>query len=203
MWSDVLSWWQALGSAEQMFWGIGLISNALFTVYLLAQFVGGHDAEVHQGDIDTDTGFTILSLRSLLAFGMFMGYTGVVALRMGAGWLTALIAGVAAGVLAAWLAWRLLRLILRLQSSGTLDLRNTIGQTGEVHLQIPARLEGAGKIMVEVQGALRELDAVSEELAIPTGQPVIVVGITDAGALIVQPFQPLTGSKIPVRLLAE
>ena len=203
MWSDVLSWWQTLGSAEQWFWSIGLISNALFTIYLVVQFAGSHDAELHDGDIDTDAGFTILSLRSLLAFGMFMGYTGVVSLRMGAGWPTALIAGVAAGVLAAWLAWRLLRLILRLQSSGTLDLQNTIGQTGEVHLQIPARLEGAGKIMVEVQGALRELDAVSEEQAIPTGQPVIVVGITGAGALIVQPFQPLTGSKIPLPLFAE
>jgi hypothetical protein len=39
----------------------------------------------------------------------------------------------------------LLRLVLRLQSSGTLDIQNTIGQTGEVHLQIPARMSDTVK----------------------------------------------------------
>ena len=192
MFSDLATWWQALGGAEQLFWAIGLISNALFAVYLLMQFAGGHDTDIHDTDVpDADAGFTILSLRSLLAFGMFMGYTGVVALRLGGGWFTALAAGVAAGVLAAWLAWRLLRLILRLQSSGTLDMQNAIGQTGEVYLAIPAGMQGAGKVMVEVQGALREMDAVSEEASIPNGQPVLVVGLTDEGALIVQPFKVL------------
>lgn len=179
-----------MSGAEQWFWAIGLVSNALFAVYLIMQFAGGHDTDVHDGDVpDLDAGFTILSLRSLLAFGMFMGYTGVVALRLGGGWLTALIAGVTAGVLAAWLAWRLLRIILRLQSSGTLNMQNAIGQTGEVYLAIPAGMHGAGKVMVEVQGALREMDAVSEEASIPNGQPVLVVGLTDEGALIVQPFK--------------
>lgn len=190
MFTDLAIWWQALSGAEQWFWAIGLISNALFAVYLIMQFAGGHDTDVHDGDVpDLDAGFTILSLRSLLAFGMFMGYTGVVALRLGGGWLTALIAGVTAGVLAAWLAWRLLRIILRLQSSGTLNMQNAIGQTGEVYLAIPAGMHGAGKVMVEVQGALREMDAVSEEASIPNGQPVLVVGLTDEGALIVQPFK--------------
>lgn len=190
MFSDLSTWWQALSNAEQWFWAIGLISNALFVVYLLMQFAGSHDTDVPDGDVpDLDAGFTILSLRSLLAFGMFMGYTGVVSLRLGGNWFVALVAGIAAGILAAWLAWRLLRIILRLQSSGTLDLQNAIGQTGEVYLPIPAGLNGAGKVMVEVQGALRELDAVSEEASIPNGQPVLVVGLTDEGALIVQPFK--------------
>lgn len=190
MFTQLSDWWQALSGAEQCFWAIGLISNALFAVYLVAQFAGGHDADVHDADVpDLDAGFTILSIRSLLAFGMFMGYTGVVALRLGGGWLIALLAGVAAGVLAAWLAWRLLRIILRLQSSGTLDMHNAIGQTGEVYLTIPAGQHGAGKVMLELQGALREMDAVSEEAAIPNGQPVLVVGLTDEGALIVQPFK--------------
>lgn len=213
---SIITWWEALGGAEQWFWTIALVSNVLFAVYLVMQFAGGHDGDAGgdlDGDLDgdvagdlghdgLDTGFTILSLRSLLAFGMFMGYTGVVALRLGVGWFVALIVGIAAGVLAAWLAWRLLRLILRLQSSGTLNLENTIGQTGEVYLPIPARQGGSGKVMVEVQGALREMDAISEEIAIPTGATILVVGITETGALIVQPFEPLPKVKIPNLLFA-
>lgn len=197
----LFTWWESLGGAEQWFWAIALISNALFAVYLVAQFAGGHNGHVETDVDDVDPGFAILSLRSLLAFGMFMGYTGVVTLRLGVGWFAALLAGIAAGILAAWLAWRLLRIILRLQSSGTLDLENTIGQTGEVYLPIPARMSGAGKVMVEVQGALRELDALSEEDSIPTGVSVLVVGITDDGNLIVQPFQPLPGREKVLELL--
>ena len=177
-----------MSDAEQLFLGIGLVSNALFVIYVIIQFTVGHDSEFHLEDVDA--GFAILSLRSLLAFGTFMGYTGVVTLRLGGGWLPALIAGLAAGILAAWLAWRLLQLLLRLQVSGTLDEQNAIGQTGTVHLYIPAHMSDTGKVMLEVQGALREMDAISEEEAIPTGQPVLVVGIADSGALIVQPFKP-------------
>lgn len=200
--TDLLTWWQTLGGVEQWFWTIGLISNVLFVGYLILQFAGGHDSDFHHDLTDGDAGFTILSLRSLMAFGMFMGYTGVVALRLGAGWLIALAAGIAAGVLAAWLAWRLLRLVLRLQSSGTLDMQNTIGQTGEVYLPIPASMNGVGKVMVEVQGALREMDAVSEEDTIPTGLAILVVGIMDDGTLIVQPFKPLVPVKLPAMMLA-
>ncbi len=198
---DVFSWWQSLHGAEQLFWAIGLISNSLFAVYLVIQFHGGG----HEGDFDAggdaDAGLAILSVRSLLAFGMFMGYTGVVALRLGAGWPVALLAGIVGGIIAAWLAWRLLRVVLRLQSSGTLDLHNTIGQTGEVHLLIPARQTGAGKVMVTVQGALREMDAVSEGGEIPTGESILVVGITDEDVLIVQPFQALPGNKKPLMMI--
>ncbi len=192
---NLLSWWESLGGAEQWFWAIALISNVLFTLYLVAQFAGGHSSDFDadmDGDVSldhADAGFTILSLRSLLAFGMFMGYTGVVVVRTGVGWLPALMAGTAAGILAAWLAWRLLKAVLRLQTSGTLDLENAVRQTGKVYLPIPAKLAGTGKVMVKVQGALREMEAVSEESAIPTGAQVLVVGLTEKGELIVQPFE--------------
>ncbi len=190
---DLSTWWFALGTVERTFWTFGLVSNAFFVLYVVMQLLGGHDSDApdshHPGD--ADAGFTLLSIRSLLSFGMFMGYTGVVATRLGAGLFAALVAGAGAGVLAAWLAWRLLRLLLRLQSSGTLDMQQAIGQTGEVHLRIPARLGGTGKVMLQVQGALREMDAVSESDEIPTGAPILVVALTDDGTLIVQPFQQL------------
>jgi membrane protein implicated in regulation of membrane protease activity len=121
---------------------------------------------------------------------MFMGWTGLLVTRSGGSLALALACGAVAGVLAAWLAWRLLRSLLRLQSSGTLELPNVIGQTGTVHLHVPARQSGAGKIMVEVQGALREMDAVSEGEAIPTGTPILVVGLNDQDVPVVHPFYP-------------
>jgi membrane protein implicated in regulation of membrane protease activity len=119
---------------------------------------------------------------------MFLGYSGVVAMHIGWSFPMAMLAGVLAGATAAWLAYKLIRLLLRLQESGTLDIENAVGQTGAVHLYIPARGAGTGKVMVEIQGALREMDAVSEEEDIPTGTSILVVGVSDEQHLIVQPF---------------
>lgn len=184
---DVLYWWQHLPSYEQLFWAIGLISNVLFVVYVVFQFLGGHDTDL---DVDPDhLGWGVLSVRGLLAFGMFMGWTGLLAIKSGFNFGTALAAGAMAGLLAAWLAWRMIRLLLHLQTSGNFEPERVVGQTGHVHLRIPAKGEGIGKIMVEAQGALRELDAVSEAESIPTGASILIVGMTEAEMLIAQPFE--------------
>lgn len=185
---DLTSWWLSLNGFERMFWSVGLFSNLLFIVYVAVQ-IFGHDTDT-DAHVDMDGGyiFAALSLRSILAFGMFLGYTGVVAMRTGWNFPMAMVAGVFAGILAAWLAYRLVRLLLRLQESGTLDIENAVGQTAAVHLLIPANAAAAGKVMVEIQGALREMDAISEEEEIPTGATVLVVGISEEQYLIVQPF---------------
>jgi membrane protein implicated in regulation of membrane protease activity len=185
--NDLLTWWEALGTGEQIFWGIAVLSNALFIIYVVMQFFGGHDGDVALSDGDSDV--AVLSVRSLLAFGMFLGWTGIVMRRLGFGWTLSIVAGLAAGLLAVWLAYRLLRILLGLQSSGTLEVENAVGKTGHVHLSIPPLESGSGRIMVEVQGALRELEAVSaDDQPIANGTPVLVVGLTDEGLPIVQPF---------------
>ena len=186
---DLTTWWQQQPLSEQIFWSIGLISNVLFVIYIAAQFLGGHDTDVDAGHDSSHLG--ILSIRGLLAFGMFMGWTGLIVVQAGFGLLAALIAGALAGILASWLAWRLFLLLLRLQVSGTLDPERVVGQTGSVHLRIPAEKQGMGKVMVEVQGALRELEAVSETESIPTGTSILIVGRTADGVFIAQAFETI------------
>jgi membrane protein implicated in regulation of membrane protease activity len=186
---NITEWWQHLPPSEQIFWAIGLIFNVLFSIYVALQLLAGHDHDL--GHDHDNPYWGILSIRGILAFGMFLGWTGLVALRAGYSVSIALVAGIAAGLLASWLAWRLILLLLRLQVSGTLDPEQVIGQTGAVHLVIPARQTGSGKVMVEAQGALRELEAVSEAEAIPTGSSILIVGLTPEGVFIARPFEDI------------
>ena len=75
---DLSTWWFALGTVERTFWTFGLVSNAFFVLYVVMQLLGGHDSDApdshHPGD--AAAGCTLLSIRSLLSLGMFMGYTG-------------------------------------------------------------------------------------------------------------------------------
>lgn len=178
------AWFQALSLAEQAFFALGLCSNLLFALYVLFQHWGDHDQDLPLSHTDLDV--AVFGFRGLLAFGMFLGWAAFLALRNGWSLPAALLIGIFAGGLAAWLAWKLVQLLLRLQSSGTLDLEQSYGKTGVAYLPIPKAGEGKGKVIITLQGAQRELEAVSEDDAIPTGQSVEVVGLAPGGVLIVR-----------------
>lgn len=182
-----MSWWQSLSTPEQVFWGIGLVFSLLFIIYLLLQIIGHEtDLDLDHGDVD----FAFWGLRSLLAFGMFLGYAGVVALRLGLGIGPAILAGGLAGALAAFLSYKIIKALLRLQSSGTLDVYNAIGRKGSTYLRIPASGKGNGKVLIDIQGALRELDAITkEDQDIPTGATVIVDQVNTDGVLVVREIE--------------
>jgi membrane protein implicated in regulation of membrane protease activity len=167
--------WQQLSYPEQIFSAIGLISNFLFVLYLLLSFFVGNDHAELPDDFIGDSLLPILSIRGFLAFSMFLGWTALAALRAGLGTPLSTLIGIAVGWMAAWLVWRMLRWMLRWQSSGTMDLQQTIGLIGQVYIPIPMAGQGAGKITIELQGALRELDAVSSGNMINTRASVVVV----------------------------
>jgi hypothetical protein len=175
-------WWHNLTQSEQLFFIVGSVSNVLFVAYVIYQLSGGDDL-----DAPDDAGLIFLSFRSLTAFGMFLGWTGLVVLKQGGSLYSAILAGVLAGVVAVWLAYLLIRWLLKMQSSGTLDMANAVGCQGVVHLIVPAKGQGKGKVSIEIQGALRELDAITEGgVAIPTGGKVIVVSVVSEDTLVVQ-----------------
>jgi len=73
----------------------------------------------------------------------------------------------------------------KLQSSGTMQMSNAIGQEGRVYLTIPEK--GSGKVSIVIQGGLRELEAVSAAgERIPTGETVRVVRVVSNRVLVVE-----------------
>jgi membrane-bound ClpP family serine protease len=93
-------------------------------------------------------------------------------------WIT--ITGISLGIgilMMLFTAW-LFFMMMKLQSSGTLDVKNAIGQNGEVYLTIPAKKKGSGQVQLIIQGTYRTLDAVTEELEeIKTGTFIEVVDV--------------------------
>ena len=131
--------------------------------------------------------FRIFTIRGFVAFFAVFGWTGsaLIAANMPP-WFAALgafLAGAVAMVLIAWI----MRMVLRLQESGNLDPKNSVGRAGVVYITIPAARKGSGKVNLVVQERYSELDAVTDsETDIPTGREVTVVGVTTLGTLIVR-----------------
>ena len=72
---------------------------------------------------------------------------------------------------------------------------NSIGQSQSIYINgkqianaIPENKKGKGKIMISVNGAFHELDAMTENDKILSGTVVIVVKIENNNILIVEPI---------------
>jgi membrane protein implicated in regulation of membrane protease activity len=135
----------------------------------------GHDTHHGETDKTTDSSFRMLSLQGIMAFFLMFGSLGFVLNRIAhTGPFWAVSGGLAAGILTMFLTAKLLSLLLKLQSDGTISIKNAIGQEGTVYLRIPAG--GTGKIQIVVQNRLEELEAAAET-EIPTGAKIKVTGI--------------------------
>ncbi len=183
---DLSAWWEALSALETFYWIVALPSTLIFLIQLVMLLVGGdHDADDididHDGDFDGDhgAGFDVFSVKSVVSFLMFFGWAGLAAMQKGViVWWGIVGISSGAGLIMMFLTAWIFFLLLKLQSSGTMEITNAIGQSGEVYLTIPAKKNGRGKVQLVIQGALRTIDAVTEDTEdIKTGSLVEVVEI--------------------------
>jgi hypothetical protein len=185
-------WFEALNSFEKIYWITAIISSVILLILIIMTFIGG-DVEDMSGDIDTDMdgdsgiGFQFLSFKNLMGFFTIFGWTGISCLDSGLSKGPTIAISVICGLLMMLAMATLFYYLSKLQSSGTLKLKNALNQIGEVYLTIGANRSNIGKVSINVQGSLRELDALTEEERnLNQGDVVKVKEVTDNGILIVE-----------------
>lgn len=178
---------------EIIYWASTIIGGTLFLLRLIMLFVGG-DAGEHGADsaldsavdhADTDLGFKLMSVQGLTSFFMMFGLVGLALLRAGLPVLVTVVGGMIAGLVTVAITGLIFTQMKRLQTEGTINIRNTIGTEGSVYLTIPKH--GTGQVQIIAQGSLKIFDAVSNNKnTIATGEKVHVVGVTGGNTLIVE-----------------
>ena len=187
------TWWHSLTSAHQIFWGMAIISSILFLIQFVLSLIGADfDGEI-EIDVDTDVdsdysidpSFTVFSVRSIIAFLTFFSWAGVIVLNDGGSVSKAVLSGLFAGSIALFIVSYMIWQFAKLTYSGTLRLSDTIEQRGEVYIPIPEGRNGAGKVNLVVDGALKELNAVTEGKSLPTGTKIKVLEVLEKNILLV------------------
>jgi len=180
---------EVLTTLDKIFLVCACVGGLLFLIRLVMQFLGADadmdadfDADFDVGADaggDSDSSFRAITYQGLVVFFMMFGLEGL-CLHIAFEFSPAVsIAGaVGAGLVSVWIIERIMSSIAKLQSSGTLDMKNAVGQEGSVYLGIPP--EGTGKVRVTFQNRLRVLDAISQDKEeIKTGQRVLVVDVVN------------------------
>lgn len=152
-----------LSALDWVFTVSAVLGGVLLIVRLILMLVGHHgelSTDVHtleHVEVIQDSGvsFQIFSVQGFMAFFLMFGLVGLAVHRQYGGaeeqsWVAPVSIGAAfvAGAAAFSVMVTLMALMRKLQSSGTLNLQNAVGQEGSVYLTVPAG--GIGKIQVVV-----------------------------------------------------
>lgn len=186
-------WFSDLELFQKIYWGISLIASFIFVIILVATFIGGDADDL--GDVDTEiegdtgAGFQFFTFKNLVAFFTIFGWSGIACLDEGYSKLVAVIVSVFCGLLMMFIMAALFYYMSKLNDSGTLKLKNAVDAIGEVYLSIGATRSKMGKVHIRVQGALRELEALTDsETDLQFGTVIKVKEVTGNGILIVEPL---------------
>ncbi|SFS38913.1 hypothetical protein [Lutibacter maritimus] len=181
-----------LSTLEQTYWIIALVGSAVFIVIFFLTFIGGADSDMDtnasefQAD-DGGVGFQFFTFKGIVAFFTIFGWTGITCLNNGFSSTATIIIATIAGLIMMVITSSLFYWMHKLAESGTLNINNAVGVIGEVYLPIGAERSKMGKVQIKVQGSLRELEAITDELEdLKTGAMVKVSKIVSAEILLVE-----------------
>jgi len=192
MFSDFPAWWEGLSTLAKIYWIIAFPATLFFLIQLIMTFIGGdvdHDTDTNMDHhVDADGGgFQIFTIKNLIAFFTLFAWSGLACIEGGYTLATILIISIISGIIMMLIMASLFYYISKFAYSGTMEFKNAIGETGHVYLSIPAKKSGVGKVQVKVQGALRTLDAMTEDAEnIKTGSLITVTEIINENILLVK-----------------
>ena len=196
----MLDWFSHLEFFSKLYWSMAIVGSLVFIVVMILAFIGGDADDI--GDMDSDmdadasAGFQFISFKNLVGFFTIFGWSGIACIDAGLSKPIIVVVSIICGLLMMVIMASLFYFIHKLSDSGTLVYKNAIDAVGEVYLTIGANRSSMGKVSVQVQGTVRELDALTDSLTdLKSGTIIKVVEVTPNGVLIVdqtrKPIEPL------------
>lgn len=181
-----MAFWESLTLLQKIYFCVGIGATVFLILQIVTLLFGiGGEGEVDvdlSGDgevdatVDVSDGFTLFSVRGIVAFfaiGSWVGYA-ISYYSTALSIVLALLSGLAALFAMAVV----MRSVMKLRSSGNIEISRAIGKNATVYLTIPAKGLGHGKINLTLEERFVELEAITTaEKSIPTGAQVKIVGV--------------------------
>lgn len=186
----MMDWYNSMELFEQIYWMIAIPASLVFVIVMVSSFVGGDaDSDVDieaDGNETGEIGFQFFTFKNLVGFFTIFAWIGIGCIRSGYGEASVIIISIVSGLLMMVAMSSLFYFMTKLVEDGTMKLSNAIGRTGQVYLPIKAKKGGFGKVQINIQGSLHEIQAMTnDDEELPAGSIVQVESIVDGNILIV------------------
>lgn len=154
-------------------------------------FVGGHSGHTIDTDFGdhhdgTDSGFQLFSLRNLINFLLGFSWAGISFYSTIDNKALLIAFAFAVGAVFVYLFFLIIKQVQKLAEDNSFKIAKTLNKTAEVYIPVPGRKTGKGKVMISVNGAFHELDAITENERIPSNSMVKIVKIENNDVLVVE-----------------
>ena len=185
-----MEWFVDLTFFEKVYWIVAALASFIFVIILFMTFLGGDaDADIDMdGDVDVDggAGFQFFTFKNMIGFFTIFGWVGIGCIRSGYATSTVLIISIVCGLLMMLAMSAIFYLFSNMVEEGTMKMSNAIGRTGEVYLPIKANNGGFGKVQINIQGSLHEIQAfTNDDTDLVVGTIVRVEKVVDNHILLV------------------
>lgn len=181
-------WWQPLSFELKFFYAIGIISLSVLAIQVILSLVLGIEGGADVGD--HDSGMGMLSVRGITAFFVGLGWTGVVLMQRGMAMPLAIGISLVVGFGMMVAIYFMMRSLMKLEHSGSLDYSNAVGQMGTVYVTIPPVKQPGGQVETMIQGRLVTAEALQRgSQPLTPGSKVQVVEKVGTSTLIVEPVE--------------
>jgi membrane protein implicated in regulation of membrane protease activity len=181
--------WSSLGLLEKILWSIAIPSSVVFLIQTVLTFVGmdAHDgvgAEVDGSEGDPSP-FQLFSFRNLINFLLGFSWAGIsLSGNIGSETLIVVLSTIG-GLLLVTVVMLIFYYMSRLGENGNIYSKDAVGKTAIVYVPISANRSRAGKVQLTINGATCEFDALTDDDALKTGEPVVVQSVINGNLLLV------------------
>ena len=185
----MVTWYNSLNSIQHIFAYIAIPATAVLLIQTILVLLGIGDGDADaDGDVETgDDGLMLFSVRGIVAMLCVGGWSGIALIETGMSSVLAITLAIICGIAAMLGISLIMKLLMKLQSNGNIELSGAIGKTGQVYLTIPPAMKGTGKVNIVLQDVYSECSAMtSDEKQIKTGELIRVVATDGVGMLIVE-----------------
>lgn len=191
---NLINMFGSLEPMQKIYWGCALIASTLFVVQFVLTLLGMDHTDI---DVDFDgsdtmdlgNGMNIFTMKNLVNFIMGFGWAGVCLKDSISSPFLLIVISVIVGMAFVAMFVFIYAKTRKLEKNGAFDIKDCQDRTCQVYLRIPAGGEGKGKVQISLNGAVQELDAITDEDAIPSGTTVKIVEVMEGDILKVVNIQ--------------
>jgi len=193
----IATWWASLSLIMKIVWGVTLVATLVFLIQSIMTFIGADVDSDFDTDVDIaadgsdlsniDAGTNLYTFRNFVNFFMGFGWSVIILQDSITSTFVLVFVSLLIGIALVALVMYLFKWLSSMQQSGNIDVKQSAaGCEGKVYLAIPAERKGSGKVQINIDGAVREYDAVTDSGALPTGASIRVVEAIDSNTLLVE-----------------
>lgn len=183
-----MEFFENLDPLLRAFYYVAIPASILFVLQTIMGFIG---ADSDSGDFDSGEGHgslpdNVFTLKNLVNFLLGFGWAGISFYSLIPNTFLLVLVAFLTGVAFVWIIYYLISQLVKLSEDNSFQWKDAINQTAEVYLPIPGEKAGRGRVLISIRGSVHEMEAMTEDGAIPQGTTVKVVRVENQNTLIVQ-----------------